>query len=67
MAKQWIQQMHLKKGTLTKQANKAHMGVQAFAHEHASDPGVTGKRSRLAITFAGLKRHNPKMLQTRHK
>lgn len=50
-AKKWIAKAHLKEGALTAKAHKAGEGVQEFAHEHASDPGKTGKQARLAITF----------------
>ena len=66
VADKWIQQADIKKGALTAQAKHAKMGVQAFAKKHQHDAGVTGKRARLALTFAGLKRHNPHMAQIRH-
>lgn len=65
MAKQWMQNLHLKKGALTAQAGNAKMSVPAFAEQHQHDAGVTGKRARLALIFKGLKRHNPHMAQTR--
>lgn len=55
----WIQKAHLKKGALTRQADRAHMGVQEFARKHASDSGTTGRRARLAMTFSKM-RHKKK-------
>jgi hypothetical protein len=35
-------------GALTAKANRAHMGVQEFAKEHAHDSGLIGQQARFA-------------------
>ena len=54
MAKNWIQDMHMKKGSFTKQADKAGKSVGEMAKAHKGDSGVTGKRARLALVLKGL-------------
>lgn len=40
-------------GALTAKANRAHMGVQAFASKHYHDSGLTGEEAR----FAKISKH----------
>lgn len=47
----WIQDMHMDKGSFTKQAKSAGKTVSEFAQEKKNAPGKTGKRARLALTF----------------
>jgi len=47
--------MHMKKGALTGQAQRAGMSPMEFAAEHKGDKGKTGKRARLAIILKGLR------------
>lgn len=55
MAKRlWIQQAIRHPGALTRTAKKAGMSPMSFAAKHRSAPGVTGKRSRLALTLRKL-------------
>lgn len=54
MAKKWIQKAHLKEGAFTKQAEAAGKTVHEMAEAHKDDPGTTGKRARLALTFEGM-------------
>lgn len=56
VSKDWIQGAVKRPGALTKKANKAGMGVQAFAREHAHDKGLTGQQARLAQTFSKLRK-----------
>lgn len=51
----WMQHLHIKKGALTAKANRAHMGVQEFAHKHDKGSSVTAKESRLAEVFAKVR------------
>jgi hypothetical protein len=57
MAKQWIQNMHMKRGALTKSASAAGKSPMRFAQEHKSDKGKTGARSRLALTLSKFHKH----------
>lgn len=41
-------------GALTAQAKAAGQSPMAFASQHASDSGTTGKRARLALTLRRL-------------
>jgi len=52
---QWIEHAELDKGSLTKKAKKAGMGVQSFAKKNAGSPGKLGKQSRLAETLSKLR------------
>jgi len=54
--KKWIQSAIKHPGALTRQAAKAGKSPMAFAREHTDAPGITGKRSRLALTLRGLAR-----------
>ena len=54
--KNWIAGAIKKPGAETAAAKRAGMGVQAYAHKHAHDPGKAGKRARLAITLANLRK-----------
>ena len=51
----WIEHANLNKGSLTKKAGKAGMGVQSFAKKNAGSPGKLGKQSRLAETLSKLR------------
>jgi len=53
-SKNWISGAIKHPGALTAQAKKAGQSPMAFAREHQGDSGVTGKRSRLALTLRGL-------------
>src|SRR5215831_19233353 len=53
-SKNFIQGAIKHPGALTAQAKQAGMSPMAFAREHQGDSGVTGKRSRLALTLRGL-------------
>lgn len=52
----WIAKAIEHPGALTAKAMKAHMSPMAYAREHASDMGKTGKQSTLAITLSKLRR-----------
>lgn len=54
MKRKWIQNAIKHKGALTASAKRLHMSPMAFARSHQHSPGVTGKRSRLAITLNKL-------------
>ena len=54
--KNWIAGAIKKPGAETAAAKRAGMGVQAYAHKHAHDSGKAGKRARLAITLANLRK-----------
>ena len=53
-ARKWIAGAVSHPGAETAAATRAGMGVQEYAHKHAGDAGVAGKRARLAITFAKM-------------
>jgi hypothetical protein len=53
--KNWIQGMHMKKGALTKKAEKAGESPMEFAHSHEHAKGKTGKEARLAVTFSHMR------------
>ena len=55
----WIEHMHMKKGALTKKANKAGQSPMEFASEHAGDSGSTGRQARLAQTLQSFHSHLP--------
>lgn len=44
-------------GALRAAAKRAGMSTSAYAHKHAHDKGKTGKRARLALTFAKMRKH----------
>ena len=52
--KNWIQGAIKHPGALTKKAKKKHKKPMAFARQHASDSGLTGQQSRLALTLGKL-------------
>jgi len=52
----WMQHAVKHPGALTRKAEHAGMGVQAYAHKHAHDKGTTGKQARLAITFSKFRK-----------
>lgn len=52
----WIEHAGLDKGSLTRKAKKAGMGVQSFAKKNADAPGKLGKQSRLAETLSKLRK-----------
>ena len=52
----WIQGAIKKKGALTASAKRAGMSPMAFARKHKGDSGVTGRRSRLALTLSKLRK-----------
>lgn len=41
------------KGSLKRAAQRAGESTKAFAEGHKAAPGLTGKRSRLALAFMG--------------
>lgn len=51
-AKHWMAGAVKHPGTLTKQAKAAGETPMEFAREHKNDKGTTGRRARLALTFA---------------
>lgn len=44
------------KGALRQAASRAGQSTSEFANAHKNDDGVTGKRARLALTFAKFRR-----------
>lgn len=56
----WMQGAVKHPGAFTKQAEKAHMGVQAFAEKKQDAPGITGQRARLALRFAEARNRGQK-------
>jgi hypothetical protein len=50
----WIAGAVRHPGALRREAKAAGMSTMAFADRHKSDKGVTGKRSRLAITLGKM-------------
>lgn len=52
--KNFIQSAIKHPGALTKSAKAAGMSPMAFARSHKGAKGVTGQRSRLALTLAGF-------------
>lgn len=56
MAKRWISGAIKHKGALTAEAHKAGMSPMAFAEKHKHDSGVTGRRSRLALTLRKMRK-----------
>ena len=48
----WMQGAVRHPGALRAAAQKAGMSTHSFAEKHKGDSGVTGKRARLALTFA---------------
>lgn len=49
--KMWIAGAIKHKGALRRAAKKAGESTMEFAHAHARDKGVVGRRARLAITL----------------
>ncbi len=54
--KNWISGAIKKPGAFTASAKKAGKGVQEFAHEKASAGGTLGRRARLALTLAKMRK-----------
>lgn len=54
--KNWIAGATKHKGTLTRQAKAAGQSPMVFAKGHQKAKGVTGKRARLALTLARLRK-----------
>ncbi len=52
--KNWIQDMNMDEGAMTKQAKAMGMTPMQFAAKNKSTKGKTGKRARLAITLSKL-------------
>ena len=52
----WIADAIKKPGALTAQAQKAGMSPMSFAREKQGASGVTGRRARLALTLARLRK-----------
>ena len=50
-AKKWIASAVKHPGAATAAAKREGLSVQAWARKHAHDPGVAGKRARLALQF----------------
>lgn len=57
--KNWIQGAIKKPGAFSKQAEAAGEGVQEYAQSKKGASGVTGKRARLAITLAKMRKRKP--------
>ena len=53
--KHWIEDMHMKKGALTKKADKSGESPMDYASKHKDSKGKTGKQARLAIVLKGLR------------
>lgn len=60
MSKNWIKGAIKHPGALTRQAHAAGQSPRAFAATHASSPGVTGKRARLALALIGMSHRRAK-------
>ncbi len=56
MSAKWISKAIKKPGSFTKQAEAAGKGVQEYAHEKEHASGKTGKRARLALTLAKMRK-----------
>jgi hypothetical protein len=52
----WISGAIKHPGALTRSAKRAGETPMEYAHEHADEGGVTGKRARLAITLSKLRK-----------
>ena len=50
----WIQGAVSHPGAATAAAKREGLSVQAWALKHRNDPGVTGKRARLALNFEAM-------------
>jgi len=59
MAKNWIKGAIKHPGALRRKARAAGESTAAYAQEHASDKGTTGRQARLAITLGRLRRGTP--------
>lgn len=57
MATNWIQSAVQHPGAATAAAKAEGLSVQAWAMKHRNDPGVTGKRARLALNFEEMARN----------
>jgi hypothetical protein len=58
--KKWIAGAVKKPGALTAQAKKAGMSPMEFARAHEHDPGVTGRRARLALQLSKMRKGGSK-------
>lgn len=56
MAEKFIQKAIKHPGSFTKQAKSAGKGVMQFAREKMHASGTTGRRARLALTLAKLRK-----------
>lgn len=56
MADKWIQNIHLKKGALTKAAKRAGVSNSKYEQEHKHDSGKAGQRARFALILKHLKK-----------
>jgi len=56
VAKFWIKSAIRHPGAFKRQARAAGMSTAAFAKEHASDSGTTGRRARLAMQLRKMAR-----------
>jgi hypothetical protein len=56
----WIKGAVKRPGALTRKAKAAGEGVQTFARANAGAGGLTGKQSRLAMTFAKMAKKRKK-------
>lgn len=54
MGKNFIQDMHMKKGAFTAKANAAGKSVGEYAQEEKGAGGTVGKEANLAITLRKL-------------
>lgn len=52
----WIKSAIKHPGAFSAQADKAGMSTSAYAHKEAGAGGTTGKRARLALTLAKMRR-----------
>ena len=54
--KNWIKGAIKHPGALRRKAKKAKMSTMSYASKHSSDPGITGRQARLALTLSHLRR-----------
>jgi len=49
--KKWMQHLDIKKGSMTKAAEREGVSNAKYEQEHKNDKGKAGKRARLALVF----------------
>lgn len=53
----WMETAVRHKGALRTAAHRAGESTSEYAAKHKNDAGVTGRRARLALTFAKFRSH----------